>query len=92
MAKKYKIKDQDYYEKGDIQIEISEEIVTPVRTETKTVTVASIENTITFLKSKKENLIAEIDAEIKENQDILDKMQDKIDEIEILERPASPNI
>jgi len=84
MAKKYKIKKQDYYTKDEIQIEISEEIVTPVEIKKTIVSIANIKSTIAFLKEKKNELISEIDEEIQQNQDILDSMKEKIDEVEIL--------
>lgn len=88
MSKKLKIKDQDYFSKDEIQIEISEEIVTPVETKKTYISVANLKSTIAFLKEKKKKLIAEIEAEIDENQEILDSMKTKIDNIEIKEKPA----
>lgn len=88
MSKTYKIKKQDYYSKGEIQIEISEEIVTPVEIKKTILSVGSLEKTILFLQEKKAKMIEEIDAEIKQNQDILDSMQDKINKIEIKELPV----
>lgn len=89
MTKKFKIKKQDYYNKDEIQIEISEEIVTPVEVKKTFVSVANIKDTITFLKEKKKRIMEEIDMEIKQNQDILDLMQDKIDEVEIKNKPTN---
>lgn len=92
MAKTYKIKKQDYYSKEDIQIEISEEIVTPVEIKKTILSVGNLEKTIVFLQEKKAKMIEEIDAEIKQNQDILDSMQDKINKVEIKVAPVEETI
>lgn len=92
MSKTFKIKKQDYYSKDDIQIEISEDIVVPTETKKTFASVANIKNTIAFLKEKKKKVVAEIEAEIDENQEILDSMKTKIDEVEVKEKRDSPII
>jgi hypothetical protein len=86
MSKQFKIKEQDYYSKDDIQIEISEEISTPVEMRKTFVSVSNLKQTIAFLKEKKKKTVSEIEAEIQENQDVLDKMKLKIDEIQVKEK------
>lgn len=86
MTKNYTIKNQDYYSKDDIQIEISEEIVTPVETKVSVISVANLQKTIDFLTEKKLKMIETIDAEIKENQDILDSLASEINNVTILPR------
>ena len=85
MAKTLKIKKQDYFSKEDIQIEISEEVITPVEVKKTYISVANLKATIAFLKEKKKTLVDEIEAEIDQNQEILNSMKIKIDEVEIKE-------
>lgn len=87
MTKKYKIKKQDYFSKDEIQIEVEEEIVTPVEVKKTYISVSNIKDTIAFLKEKKKKNVAEIEAEINENQEILDLMKSKIDAVEIQPLP-----
>lgn len=87
--KKFKIKTGDYFdeEKNDVVIEVEND------SQQYNVSVAKVKNTIEFLRRKKQDLIASIDLEIEENQEILDSIKTELKKVKIkpFKRPESKN-
>lgn len=84
------IKQQEYFDKKDILIEVSEEIVVEPVNKVNVYSVGNLEATITELENRRRESNKKFDAEIQSNKSILDTVRAEIEAVVITQRPKTP--
>lgn len=79
------IKQKEYFDKNDIEIEVEETITEPV-VKKNIVTVGNIQATIKELKRRKKESNDKFDSEIELNQSLLDSVKTEVDAVSISTR------
>lgn len=79
--KTYKLKEKDYFDKNDIEIEMTKEVETIVQAKTEVLTVRQIKEKIEKVKAEKALVVERYDKEIDELKNILVDL--KVDKVEI---------